>query len=442
MRVVVTTVPLVDDSSPLATPAYIKSLLIENNIECIGLDLNIEILNIVKNHPLSQELKDFFYGEKQHSSVAPVITNMLYHYVQRIMQYNPTHVLLSLFTIDSQQFCKWLSALFKNLYPDIEIVIGGPGLETLGAHNYNFPERLKELGYIDHYFVGDANDSFVNYFVKGETIGFDDAFFKQTSQIQHWLTPNFDDYNFMLYDPVMLPIVDSRGCVQNCEFCDVVAFWNKFQNLTADQIFEQMLLLSQRYNIFRFQLASSICNGNLKEFRKLMQLMAEYNESVDYVDQEFHWHGSFIIRKRDRHSEELWKNIKRSNGFLYCGVESISSEARIKLGKNFNNDDLASHLELGRKYNVPMNLLVIASYHTETQEDHEYALQWFDDNKHYVNNPVQQVQLTQITILEGTKLQANVDLERFNSERKMRQQHAIRLKQKAQECGFTVRAFY
>ena len=173
-----------------------------------------------------------------------------------------------------------------------------------------------------------------------------------------------------------------------------------------------------------------------------MQLMAEYNESVDYVDQEFHWHGSFIIRKRDRHSEELWKNIKRSNGFLYCGVESISSEARIKLGKNFNNDDLASHLELGRKYNVPMNLLVIASYHTETQEDHEYALQWFDDNKHYVNNPVQQVQLTQITILEGTKLQANVDLERFNSERKMRQQHAIRLKQKAQECGFTVRAFY
>lgn len=442
MRVVVTTVPLVDDSSPLATPAYIKSLLIENNIECIGLDLNIEILNIVKNHPLSQELKDFFYGEKQHSSVAPVITNMLYHYVQRIMQYNPTHVLLSLFTIDSQQFCKWLSALFKNLYPDIEIVIGGPGLETLGAHNYNFPERLKELGYIDHYFVGDANDSFVNYFVKGETIGFDDAFFKQTSQIQHWLTPNFDDYNFMLYDPVMLPIVDSRGCVQNCEFCDVVAFWNKFQNLTADQIFEQMLLLSQRYNIFRFQLASSICNGNLKEFRKLMQLMAEYNESVDYVDQEFHWHGSFIIRKRDRHSEELWKNIKRSNGFLYCGVESISSEARIKLGKNFNNDDLASHLELGRKYNVPMNLLVIASYHTETQEDHEYALKWFDDNKHYVNNPVQQVQLTQITILEGTKLQANVDLERFNSERKMRQQHAIRLKQKAQECGFTVRAFY
>ena len=99
-------------------------------------------------------------------------------------------------------------------------------------------------------------------------------------------------------------------------------------------------------------------------------------------------------------------------------------------------------LELGKRYDVPMNLLVIASYHTETPQDYEYALQWFEDNKHYANNPVQQVQLTQITILEGTRLQANVDLERFNSEKSMRQEHAIKLKQKAEECGFTVRAFY
>jgi hypothetical protein len=442
LRVVITTVPLVEDDSPLATPAYLKSLLIENNIQCVGLDLNIEILNIVKNHPLNRELKDFFLRKKEHSIIAPVVTNMLYHYVQRIMQYTPTHILLSLFTIDSQEFTKWISALLKHLYPNIKILIGGPGLETLGAHNYNYPERLKELGYIDHYFVGDANDNFVNYFTKGETVGFDNVFLKQNSQQKHWLTPNFDDYNFMNYSWLSLPIVDSRGCVQNCEFCDVVAFWKKFQYLTADEIFSQMLELSQRYNVFRFQLASSICNGNLVEFRKLMQLMAQHNDSVEYIDQEFHWHGSFIIRQRDRHSEELWKNIKRSNGFLYCGVESISSETRIKLGKNFNNDDLATHLEFGKKYDVPMNLLMIASYHTETQEDHEYALQWFEDNKHYANNPVQQVQLTQISILEGTRLQENVDLERFNSEKSMRREHAIRLKQKVQECGFTVRAFY
>ena len=440
-KVVVTTVPLVDDDSPLATPAYLKSLLLVNGIDCVGLDLNIEILNTIKNHPLEQKLKNFFYGKKQHNSIAPVVTYMLYHYVQKIVEHNPTHVLLSLFTIDSQQFTKWLAALLKYHYPNLKIIIGGPGLETLGAHKYNFPERLKQLGFIDHYFVGDANDNFVNYFTKGSTVGFDNAFLKQNSQQKHWLTPNFDDYNFMNYGLLMLPIVDSRGCVQNCEFCDVVAFWKKFQYLKADEIFGQMLELSQRYNIFRFQLASSICNGNLVEFRKLMQLMAQHNESVDYIDQEFHWHGSFIIRKRDRHSEELWKNIKRSNGFLYCGVESISSEARINLGKNFNNDDLASHLELGKRYDVPMNLLVIASYHTETPQDYEYALQWFEDNKHYANNPVQQVQLTQIAILEGTRLQANVDLERFNSEKSMRQEHYIRLKQKAEECGFTVRTF-
>ena len=447
MKVVVTTVPLVEDDSPLATPAYIKSLLIANNIDCVGLDLNIEVLNIIKHHALYKKLKNFFvtkYDENKtyDSSIAPVVTSLLYNYMQKIMVYNPTHILLSLFTLHSQQFTKWLAALLKQHYPDIKILIGGPGLETLGAEQYNFPESMKKLGYVDHYFVGDANDSFVNYFLTGETTGFDDVVLKQSANRTHWITPNFDDYNFINYNLLSLPVVDSRGCVQKCEFCDVVAFWTKFQNLTADEIFNTMCTLSKRYNIFRFQLASSICNGNLKEFRNLMKLIADYNDSVEYVDQEFHWHGSFIIRKRDRHSEELWRNIKRSNGFLYCGVESINSKVRIQLGKNFNQEDLAAHLELGQKYNVPMNLLVIANYYTETPEDHAYALQWFEDNKHYANNPVQQVQLTQIMILEGTRLQENVDMERFVGEQSMRKEHAIRLKRKVEECGFTVRAFY
>ena len=441
MKVVITTVPLVEDDSPLATPAYIKSLLMANNIDCVGLDLNIEVQNFIKHHPMYKKLRNFFVRKTYDGSIASVMTSLLYNYMQKIMVYHPTHILLSLFTWHSQQFTKWLAALLKQHYPDIKILIGGPGLETLSSGN-NFPENMKKSGYVDHYFVGDANDTFVNYFLTGETKGFDNVVLKQSANRTHWITPNFDDYNFINYNLLSLPVVDSRGCVQKCEFCDVVAFWTKFQNLTADEIFDTMLALSKKYNIFRFQLASSICNGNLKEFSNLMKLIADYNDSVEYVDQEFHWHGSFIIRKRDRHSKELWKNIKRSNGFLYCGVESISSEVRIKLGKNFNNDDLTAHLELGQEYNVPMQLLIIASYYTETAEDHAYALQWFEDHRHYANNPVQQVQLSQITILEGTRLQENVDMERFIREQSMREEHAIRLKRKVEECGFTVRAFY
>ena len=443
IKVVIATVPFVDEDTPLATPAYLKSLLVKNDIDCVGLDLNIEIVNLIRNDPRKKDLLNFFYKQIIKEEIVTDITQMLYHYVQRIMSYNPTHIALSLFTIDSQVFTKWLTALIKHLYPDVIVMIGGPGLETLGARNYNFPERLKDLGYVDHYFVGDANDNFINYFTNGTTEGFDTVLVKQTSNAKHWITPNYDDYNFLYYrNSSSLPVVDSRGGVQNCEFCDVVAFWDKFQNLTADDVFEQMLELSERYNIYRLQFASSICNGNLVQFRKLVKLIADHNDSVDFADQEFFWHGSFIIRKKDRHSEELWHNIKRSNGFLYCGVESIISEIRIKLGKNFNNEDLASHLELGQKYDVPMNLLVIAAYYSESEEDHLYALQWFEDNKHYVDNPIKQVQFTTLGILEGTRLQKDIDIEKFNSELPMRNAHALKLKQKAEECGFTVRAFY
>ena len=62
--------------------------------------------------------------------------------------------------------------------------------------------------------------------------------------------------NKLVGNLLSLPVVDSRGCVQKCEFCDVVAFWTKFQNLTADEIFDTMRSLSKRYNIFRFQLSN------------------------------------------------------------------------------------------------------------------------------------------------------------------------------------------
>jgi hypothetical protein len=35
------------------------------------------------------------------------------------------------------------------------------------------------------------------------------------------------------------------------------------------------------HNVYRFQFASSICNGNLKEFKKLLKLISDYNEQVN-----------------------------------------------------------------------------------------------------------------------------------------------------------------
>ena len=222
----------------------------------------------------------------------------------------------------------------------------------------------------------------------------------------------------------------------------MIAFWKKFQYQLADNIFETMLHYIKKYNVYRFQLASSICNGNMREFKKLVKLIAEYNNKQTHNVTKISWHGSFIIRPGKHHTEELFKMIKESQGFLYCGVESIVSHVRKALGKNFDNKDLEHHLTMCKKYQIPVNLLMIASYYTETDDDYETAKQWFRDHKEYANNSVMQVQVTMLSVLSGTKLEKNIDLKNFNEDKARRTKHATEFVKVAQECGFITRTFF
>jgi radical SAM superfamily enzyme YgiQ (UPF0313 family) len=195
------------------------------------------------------------------------------------------------------------------------------------------------------------------------------------------------------------------------------------------------------YNIYRFQFASSICNGNLKEFKKLVQMIADYNDRHN-EERHIHWLGSFIVRSATNHPEWLWQLIKKSNGFLLTGVESIIEHVRIKLGKNFTNEDLDYHLQMTKKYQISTNLLFIAAYPTETDEDYQAAKQWFIDHKEFANNTVEQVQLTLPTVLPGTRLESTINLDKFNADFRRRQKQANELDTVIKSCGFKTRTFF
>ena len=48
-RVVVASMPFVDDDVPMAAPAVLKASLQANGIACVALDLNIEIYNKIQH---------------------------------------------------------------------------------------------------------------------------------------------------------------------------------------------------------------------------------------------------------------------------------------------------------------------------------------------------------------------------------------------------------
>ena len=442
LKVVITTIPFIDWNTPISSPAYLSALLNNHGVDCVGLDLNIEIYNKIKNDPLRNLYLDFFYHQKIDAKIYKSLSDMLYHYAKKILEHRPTHIGLSLFTHDSQVFTVWLCHLLQKIAPKIKIIIGGPGLYTLSQKkNVSFPESLRSSGLIDHFIVGDVTSNLNAYFKEGIKESNMNVVAQQDLEFHNIVTPNYDHYDFFNYEHKRLPIVDSRGCVQKCEFCDVIEFWKKFQYLSAQNVFSQMQELIEKYNIYRFDFASSISNGNLVEFTKLIRMIAQYNRGKVFSKQ-IHWNGNFIIRKKGRHTDLLFNDIKESNGRLICGVESLSSTARIKLGKNFTNEDLDDHLVQCKAHGVQIDLLMIAAYHTETQEDYADALQWFETHKNYAGSVITRVQMTLLGILDGTKLSRDVDLKRFNDGREAREVHANKLYEKAKQCGFHVDKFW
>ena len=398
--IVIAATPLVMTPRALAGPAVLKASLTQHGFDSVAIDLNVDVFTKINNHPHQDKFIDFFFRQIIHNEVISDLASMIQHCVDRILKYNPTVIGLSLFSNECCVFTAWLCAALKDQMPECQIVLGGPGI-----NNYtDYVEHVKKLGLIDDFIYGDGEISLVEY-VKGNSSypginRFDWVPVPDLNVLPH---PDYSDYDFYWYPEPSIPLVDSRGCVQNCEFCDVIEFWKKFQYKTADSIFNEMLSQIKRHNIHHFDLRSSISNGNLREFKKLISMIEIYNKDK-FRSEQISWEGSFIVRSGNGHPESLWASMSHTNATLFLGIESVVPHVRNSMGKPFANEDIDWHLEMGRKYNIKIVLLVITGYPTETLEDYAFSKQWFRDRRHYAGNPVIRVTLSIASVLLGTQL--------------------------------------
>ena len=440
-KVVIAAVPYVNTPRPLAAPGVLKASLNKHEIECVALDLNVDAEIKISQHKHKEKFVDFFKKQIIADEIIDDISLMIEYSADEILKHRPTIVALSLFCYTCQIFTAWLCACLRQRDPKIKIVIGGPGLQIMsGAMVFNFPENLKRKKFIDDFITGDGEISLVEY-VNGNLNypGINSSNWKPVDDLNSMAIPDYSDYQWFKYQQRSIPIIDSRGCVQSCEFCDVIAFWKKFQYLPAETIFSQMMILKEKHKFVKFDFRSSVSNGNLKEFKKLMQMIGEYNNRSDiFPNERLTWDGSFIIRPAKSHDEEFWKLVKDSNpDRLFVGVESVVERVRVGLGKNFSNEDLDHFLIMTQRHQIPVNLLCISNYPGETDEEFEQSKQWFRNHKDFNGNPVEGVQIAHASVLPGTKLEARMTSDKI-------QQLVLQGKKKYQElrqvvydeCGF------
>jgi radical SAM superfamily enzyme YgiQ (UPF0313 family) len=412
MKIVFVAVPYIETDQPIMAPAVLKSIAESQGHQSTAMDMNIMVRNKILSYPadVRDALVNFFIHKKfddQH--LAEIIYTIVDQQTDEILNCEPDLVGLSLLTWQSQMFAKLLAMNLKYLRPDLKILMGGPGMKNdLISNDTTYCEGLKNLGLIDHYITGDGEQALIEY-LKGNLTypGIDSNSWLELNDLDQWPWPDYSDYDFSAYEgyngKVRMPISDSRGCVRTCEFCDIIEHWKKYRYRSAESLWKEMLHQISQYGITHFAFNNSLTNGNMKIFNQLLDMMVEYNKFLPATKQ-ISWSGYFIIRSAQQHPEELWQKLSQSNATLMLGVESAIHRVRYEIGKKFKNEDIDWHLEMGQKYQVPMLVLMIVAYPSETIDDFEFTKQWFLDRIGYAQNSVIGVVLSYSSIIPDTTL--------------------------------------
>lgn len=385
MDTLFTSVPFTDTNRALMAPAICKSVAIKAGKTSMALDINIEVLHTILRHPRKEHMLSFFKDGFLHDDVEQDVFDILQGICDRILHYDPALVGFSVFTYDCMWSARYLSWMLKKLRPGIKIVLGGAGLFANLAAETTPAEQLLRDGIIDLYIKGDGERELYDYLRYGQHgPGVNQPMIwrqMDNAEIRSLPMPDYADYDFSLYDNHTLPILGSRGCVRNCTFCDVHAHWQKYTWRPGEDIFNEMVALGERYGIYKFAFGDSLVNGNQKEYRNMIRLMADWNNSGK---PRMSWRSFFILRPMTSMSEEGWRLTAESGAEnLMVGIESLAENVRRDLGKDFSNADVEFSLEMARKYNINLTLLFLIGYVTETAADIDAAVQWWKDHRHY-----------------------------------------------------------
>lgn len=406
-------IPYTDTDNPLMAPAILKSIANKAGKSATTIDLNIKFvryLDTLKSPEKRTKILGFFREEKWHPEILPDIFSILKDMADQIIKYSPKLVGISVFTYNCRCCAKYLSWVLKKIDPTVKIILGGSGILH---HCAVFAENLKDGGAIDEFIYGDGERALFEYLQgisKDKISGLSSSQWLSltNSELESLPYPDYDDYDFSQYSlPLQIPINSSRGCVQKCDFCDVHGHWKKFAYRTADSIFDQMVCMKEKYGITFFHFTDSLINGNLKEYRELMRLIANYNNGK-LQDDKLKWMSFFILRSQKLFGDDDWKLTGEGGGVgLAVGIETLSDSVRKKLGKNFTNDDIDYAFRSAQKFGIKFTLLFLTGHVYETDEDHEFELAWWPKQIKYKDVIGSVNTGTPLGILENTPLEKN-----------------------------------
>ena len=399
------------------TPAgasQIKGSLVEAGYKCKVMDLNREVDILYKdNLDILVPLENWFMNYNFYSKKIYKLVNMLMdNWSDEILAWNPEYVGISVFSYNNQRATRLLAIYLKSKNPKLNIVIGGSGINT----DFTFAETLLEEKIINGYIRGEGELATVEY-LKGnlDAPGINGNPRQQIDDIDGLAYPDYSDYELQNYTNkkglIAIPITGSRGCVRACTFCDIASMWPAYRFRSGKSIANEMKHQMETYGATAFRFTDSLTNGSMKAFRSMTAELTEYRKNLP-EHRKFIWDGHFIVRsKRQMPPEDFVAMGQSGAGTLWLGIESGSHKVRTDMKKGYTDEDLHYSLMEIFKNNIKVRVLNIIGYPTETKEDFQLTLDFFDRYAEYGRNGlIEEVNLgLTLNLLPNTPLYDNAE---------------------------------
>lgn len=353
--------------------AKLTGLLRQDGFSVKVYDVNIESYHHVKN----KTGEDYWRGERYfywmfkdnfYNYIFPDIQSLLDSEVDDIVKSNPKVIGFSLY--NTNIFASlYMAKKIRELLPDACLLAGGP--ETITGQS-NFETGREAGGIFNYIFVGESEENLLNLLNDlPEQLPFNSVVGSIVSRLEldKYPFPDYSDYNLEYYLERGISMETSRGCVAQCSFCSETYFW-KFRSLSPERIVEEIEYQVRKHNIVRVWFVDSLINGNLKNFRKLVDLLIEKSEKYHHI----YWNS--YARCDGRMEAEFFQKIKRSGGTtLSFGVESGSQKVLDDMRKKIEIWEIENNLKDSKNAGIFTHVNWIIGFATEEAVDHFHSMQ-------------------------------------------------------------------
>jgi hypothetical protein len=364
-----------------SAPAILKGVAVANGFSSKTIDFGCELLNQCdKDTDKFYRLQVYFISLGQGDESFKQEIDTFYENCLDYFRNNPSkYIGLSVLSIHTHRAVFELCTLIKAAGIDSQIVIGGrgakvPAFSTVAAH-FNlrgqeklssFGDLLRNRGLADHVIIGDGEDAILELLQRDQLT--DSVYVSEEFKSP---VPDYTDYNFQDYlfaEEPMLPVTGSKGCVRDCDFCDIKFQFGKYRYRSGTDVANELIAVSSQFGIRKFQFTDSLVNGGLKPFREFLEVLSRYN--LENPDKRITWNGQYISRPYNEIPQDLYRLMRDSGAHgLTIGAESGSNRVLKAMNKKTTVEALLLELENFRNHDITCVLLTFVGHWSETWED-------------------------------------------------------------------------